>query len=331
MSAYDAFAPIYDDWSAHMTEDVALYVELARETEGPLVELAVGNGRVAIPVARETGRHVLGIDSSPAMLAQARERAAEAGVDLELRLGDMRELELEEPAGLIYVPFRSLGHLPTWADRRRVFERAYASLRPGGRFAWNFFVFDPRIAAENDGEWLEQNGIRHRIDHARHDNRVDVTLETGDTISLWWLNRSEWEGLIETAGFEVEALYGGFDREPFDETANEFVWVVRQALPEPVRRDRAALRRVERERHRGHRVLRRGGAVGRRPGRRARLRHGPDHGPDREGRRRRDRRRRVRRNARGRAGVRGRGGRRAATSGSATCASRPSTNASRSS
>jgi SAM-dependent methyltransferase len=230
MSSYDPFAPIYDDWSAHMTDDVGFYVELARETDGPLVELAVGSGRVAIPVARGTGRHVLGIDSSPAMLARARERAAAAGVDLELREGDMRELELDEPAALIYVPARSLGHLPTWADRRRVFERVYASLRPGGRFAWNFFVFDPRIAAANDGEWLEQNGIRHRIDHAKHDNRVDITLESGDAISLWWLNRSEWEGLIETAGFEVEALYGGFDRRPLDETANEFVWVVRKPV-----------------------------------------------------------------------------------------------------
>ena len=230
MSDYDAFAPIYDAWSAHLTEDVAWYVELARETEGPLVELAVGNGRVAIPVTRETGRHVLGIDSSAAMLEQARERAAAAGVDLELRQGDMRDLELDEPAGLIYVPARSLGHLPTWADRRQVFERVYASLRPGGRFAWNFFIFDPRIAARNDGEWSEQNGVRHRIDHAKHDNRVDITLESGDKISLWWLNRSEWEGLIDVAGFEVEALYGGFAKEPFDESANEFVWVVRKPV-----------------------------------------------------------------------------------------------------
>ena len=230
MSLYDAFAPIYDDWSAHMTEDVSFYVEQARETEGPLVELAVGNGRVAIPVARETGRRVLGVDASPAMLAQARERAAAAGVDLELRQGDMRDLELEEPPGLIYVPFRSLGHLPTWADRRRVFERVHASLRPGGRFAWNFCVFDPIIAASNDGEWAEQNGVRHRVDHAKHDNRVDITLESGDSISLWWLNRSEWEGLIEVSGFEVEALYGGFAREPFDERATEFVWVVRKPV-----------------------------------------------------------------------------------------------------
>ncbi len=230
MSDYDAFAAIYDDLSAPMTEDVPFYVELARETEGPLVELAVGNGRVAIPVARETGRPVLGIDRSSAMLAQARERAAAAGVELELREGDMRELELDEPAGLIYVPARSLGHLPTWADRRRVFERVYASLLPGGRFAWNFFVFDPRLASRIDGEWQEQNGIRHRIDQAKHDNRIDITLESGAAISLWWLNRSEWEALIDVAGFEVEALYGGFGHEPFDESSNEFVWVVRKPV-----------------------------------------------------------------------------------------------------
>ena len=228
MSAYDAFAPIYDDWSADMTDDVPFYVELARESDGPLVELAVGSGRVAIRVARETGRPVLGIDSSPAMLALARERADAAGVELELREGDMRDLELDEPAGLVYCPARALGHLPTWADRRRVFERAHTALRPGGRFAWNFFVFDPRLAARIDGEWQEQNGIRHRVDQFKHDNRIDITLESGDAISLWWLNRSEWEGLIEVAGFEVEALYGGFAREPFDESANEFVWVVRK-------------------------------------------------------------------------------------------------------
>jgi SAM-dependent methyltransferase len=228
VSVYEAFAAIYDDWSADMTKDVPFYVELARESKGPLVELAVGNGRVAIPVARETGRRVIGIDKSPAMLAQARERAAKAGVDVDLREADMREFELDEPAGLVYCPFRSLGHLPAWADRRCVFERVHASLRAGGRFAWNFFVFDPSIAARIDGEWQEQNGIRHRVDHFKHDNRIDVTLESGEAISLWWLNRSEWEGLIEVAGFEVEALYGGFERQPFDESANEFVWVVRK-------------------------------------------------------------------------------------------------------
>src|SRR5215218_4533799 len=130
-----------------MTEDVAFYVGLAREADGPLVELAVGNGRVAVPVAQATGRPVVGIDSSPAMLEQARARAAEADVELDLREGDMRELTLDDQAGLIYCPFRALLHLPTWADRRQTFERVAAALRPGGRFAWNAFVFDIAVAA----------------------------------------------------------------------------------------------------------------------------------------------------------------------------------------
>ncbi|MGB2875676.1 MAG: class I SAM-dependent methyltransferase [Gaiellaceae bacterium] len=228
MSAYDAFAAVYDDWSSHMTEDVELYVELGREADGPIVELAVGNGRVAIPVAAATGRPVIGIDSSPAMLAQARERAAEAGVELELHEGDMRELSLEEPASLVYCPFRGLLHLPTWHDRRRVFERVSASLRPGGRFAWNVFVFNPHIAARVDAAWQDQAGIRHRVDQVPADNRIDITLEEGPAISLWWTTRSEWEGLVDVAGLEVEALYGWFDRRPYDEESEEQVWVARK-------------------------------------------------------------------------------------------------------
>jgi SAM-dependent methyltransferase len=228
MSEYDAFAPIYDDWSAHMTEDVPFYVELARETEGAIVELAVGNGRVAIPVARETGRKVIGIDRSPAMLAEAAKRAEAEGVNLELREGDMRDLELDEPAGLIYCPFRSLLHLPTWSDRRRVFERVAAALRPEGRFVWNSFVLSPHRAAESDGNWEVQAGVRHRIDHVPADNRIDITLESGAHVSLWWVTRGEWEGLIDVAGLEVEALYGDFDRRSFDEESREFVWVARK-------------------------------------------------------------------------------------------------------
>ena len=77
MSAYDPWAPVYDAMAADMTDDVPFYVELAREAQEPVVELAVGSGRVAIPIARETGKRVIGIDGSPAMLAVARERAAE--------------------------------------------------------------------------------------------------------------------------------------------------------------------------------------------------------------------------------------------------------------
>ena len=150
-SPYDPFAAVYDTWAAEMTEDVPFYVELAREAEGPVVELAVGNGRVAVPVALETGRRVIGVDLSAAMLAQAKVRAEQTGAELELHEGDMRDFELDEPAALVYCPFRALLHLPTWHDKRRVFERVAASLQPGGRFAWNVFCFNHHIAARLDG------------------------------------------------------------------------------------------------------------------------------------------------------------------------------------
>jgi SAM-dependent methyltransferase len=227
MSWDERFALRYDEWAAHMTEDVAFYVGLAREAEGPIVELAVGNGRVAIPVALETGRRVIGIDSSPAMLAQARARASEAGADLDLRSGDMRDFELEEPAGLIYCPFRSLLHLPAWNDRRMTFERVAVSLRQGGRFAWNAFAFDHQIAAQLDG--LHQDSpVPHTVRYAVGDNRIDMVLDGGATSSIWPATKNEWLGLIDVAGFELEALYGDFDRSPFTEDSREYVFVARR-------------------------------------------------------------------------------------------------------
>jgi ubiquinone/menaquinone biosynthesis C-methylase UbiE len=223
----EAFARRYDEWAGEMTEDVAFYVELAREADGPLVELAIGNGRVAVPVAKATGRSVIGIDSSPAMLEQARARAVEAGVDLDLREGDMRDLTLDERAALIYCPFRALLHLPTWADRRRTFERVAASLRAGGRFAWNAFAFDHRRAVQLDGQHKDEP-LPHTIRYAVGDNRVDIALDDGPTSSLWWATKNEWLGLLDVAGLELEALFGSFDREPLADESSEYVFVARR-------------------------------------------------------------------------------------------------------
>ena len=227
MSWDEAFSRHYDEWSSHMTADVPFYVELARAADGPLVELAVGDGRVAIPVAQATGRTVVGIDSSPAMLERARGRAAEAGVELELHEGDMRDLTLDEPAALVYCPFRALLHLPTWADRRRTFERVAASLRPGGRFAWNAFAFDHAVAVQLDGQHHDEP-VPHTVRYAVGDNRIDITLDDGGTSSLWWATKNEWLGLIDVAGLELESSFGGFHGEPLDDESREYVFVARR-------------------------------------------------------------------------------------------------------
>ena len=173
MSDYDPFAEIYDEWAQAMTEDVPFYVELAREADGPIVELAVGNGRVAIPVARETGRKVIGIDTSPAMLAQARERGQPRQASTSSSGNrTCATSSWRSRLGSSIRPFRALLHLPTWQDRRRVFERVAAALRPGGRFAWNVFVFDPMIAAGYAGPAAPAAGRQHLgVDRVRPDGQ----------------------------------------------------------------------------------------------------------------------------------------------------------------
>ncbi len=227
-SWYDAWADRYAEWSTPQGgADVPFYVGLAREADGPLVELAIGTGRVAIPIAQATGRRVIGIDSSPAMLAQARARAVEEGVELDLREGDIRELELEEPAALIYCPGRSLLHLTTWADRRHCFERVAASLRPNGRFAWNAFAFDHHSASALDGRHVD-TGVPHTNHYSVSDNRVDIALDDGGTGSLWWATKNEWLGLLDVADLRLEALYGGFAGEPLDDNSPEYVFLARR-------------------------------------------------------------------------------------------------------
>ena len=227
MDPYAPLADVYDDWASGMTEDIPFYVELAREADGPVVELAVGTGRVAVPVAQAIGRRVIGIDSSPKMLDQARRAADTAGVELDLREGDMRELSLDEPASLVYCPARSLLHVPTWADRRQVFEGVAASLRPGGRFAWNAFAFDHAIAARLEGRHQDEP-LPHSLVYDVGENRVDIALDSGGSVSLWWATKNEWLGLIDVAALEVETLYGSFDKRPLDEESREYVWVARK-------------------------------------------------------------------------------------------------------
>ena len=136
----------------------------------------------------------------------------------------MRDLSLEVPAALIYCPFRALLHLPSWADRRRTFERVAASLKPGGRFAWNAFAFDHQIAARLDGQHQDAP-VPHTIRYAVGDNRIDITLDDDGTSSLWWATKNEWLGLVDVAGLEIEAQYGSFDREPLGDESREYVFV----------------------------------------------------------------------------------------------------------
>jgi SAM-dependent methyltransferase len=233
MSLYDAIARLYDPWSVSVTEDVPFYVDEARSVSpGPVVELGVGTGRIAVPIAAE-GIRVIGVDSSAGMLEVCRERAESAGVaDLvELRLGDLRSPPVSERVELVICPFRSYLHLQTDDERLDALRAARELLIPGGRLVFDVFAPGADDIAETDGRWLEREPeIFERADWDTDTRTLTLSVRgpSGEvTMALGWLSPDEWRALLVGAGFEVEALYGWFDRRPF-RGGEDMVWIGRR-------------------------------------------------------------------------------------------------------
>jgi SAM-dependent methyltransferase len=231
LSSYDAIAELYDPWSARVVEDVAFYLEEARHSGGPVIELGVGTGRIAVPIAAD-GIRVIGVDSSRGMLDICAHRAALAGVELDLRVGDLREPPVTERAPLVICPFRSLLHMCTDEDRLRAFEAVGELLAPGGRFVFDVFTPGAKDIAETHDRWLEREpGIFERARWDEQERTLTLTVrgeETETTMALAWLEPDEWRALLEEAGFEVEACYGWFDRSPY-KGDEDSVWITRRA------------------------------------------------------------------------------------------------------
>jgi SAM-dependent methyltransferase len=231
-SPYDAIAELYDPWSRSVVEDVGFYVEEARRARPPVVELGVGTGRVAIPIAA-AGIPVIGVDSSARMLAVCRERAELAGVasTLDLRLGDLRLPPIGERVELAISPFRSFLHLEAEEDRRTALAAALELLRPGGRLVFDVFAPGADDIEQTHGRWLEREpGIHERALWDAKRRRLVLSVrgrETETTMSLAWVSPDEWRALLVDSGFEVEAHYGWFDRSRY-RGGEDSIWVARR-------------------------------------------------------------------------------------------------------
>jgi SAM-dependent methyltransferase len=218
VSAYDKIARIYDPWSVTVVEDVPFYLEEAKRFGGPVLELGVGTGRIAVPLAA-SGLEVIGVDLSAGMLEVARETAALAGVELDLRHGDMRHPPVDSTFPLVLAPFRSLMHMETDADRRAVLRAAHRHLERNGHFIFDVFTPSREDIQETHGRWLEREpGIWERAEwhEAGRTLILQVRGKTGAAeMSLAWLDVRDWKALLRDEGFVVEQVYGWFNRKPW--------------------------------------------------------------------------------------------------------------------
>jgi predicted RNA methylase len=232
LSAYDPIARLYDPWSASVIEDISFYVDEALDSGGPVVELGVGTGRIAIPTAM-AGVRVIGVDSSQRMLDVCAERGREAGVAelLDLRVGDLRTPPVDEQVPLVTCPFRAYLHLPSDEQRLEALAAARALLPANGRLVFDVFTPSPEDIEETNGRWIEREpGIDERADWDLVAQTLTLSVRdahAASTMTLWWLEPQRWHSLLAEAGFDVEACYGWFDRRPYA-GGEDSVWIARR-------------------------------------------------------------------------------------------------------
>lgn len=257
---YALDAELYDIVYADYTDDIAFYVEAVQRSGGPCLELACGTGRILIPTA-ETGVEIIGIDISKPMIARAKRKVNALSpairANITLREGDMRSFHFERQFALITIPFRAFLHLMQVEDQIAALHTIGRHLAPGGQLVLNFF--DPSLeyimahsgplggALHTTGEsfvdprtgnllieWatINYNQALQRIDqyfiYDEVDARGRVVGRLYRNLELRYCFRWEFEHLLHRCGFEVQALYGSFDRQPFMRSGSELIWVAQK-------------------------------------------------------------------------------------------------------
>jgi SAM-dependent methyltransferase len=244
---YAAIADVYDLWSADVTADVPFYVSEAVHVEGPVLEVGVGTGRVAVAMAR-AGAEVVGIDTSPSMLARARARVEREGLADRISLveADMRGFSLDQRFALAVLPYRVLAHARTVEDQLATLRSVREHLHPGGRLVFNLPV--PRTGDLGAGDGLRAEG-RYRLDDGTEavlwreseyepgtqqltfrfvvdhlDDHGVVTRRVHGESTLRQCSPGEVEHALARAGLRLVDRWGWFDRRPFGPHSAEMVW-----------------------------------------------------------------------------------------------------------
>jgi SAM-dependent methyltransferase len=234
--------------------DLPFYLDLARAEGGRVLEVACGSGRVAVPLAR-AGHHVVGIDISPHMLALALAKLDRTGTSAHLEQADMRTFDVRRhgPFDLAIVAVKSFAYLTEPADQLAALERIAEHLRPDGLFAIDFLHPRPDWIGAPNGS-MRADLLAYSAEHGFTLSRVESVVSTdlsrqvrvirsayeavderGAVISKrfveWpyrWTHRFEAEHLLARRGFEIEAVYGGYERETFTAESSTMLFLARK-------------------------------------------------------------------------------------------------------
>ena len=226
----------YDEWQDPGTteQSVALICELAGG--GRVLELAIGTGRLALPLA-EAGLDISGIDASPEMIAKLRQKPG--GPALEVMLGDFAEVGVEGRFDHVFLAFNTLFNLQTQDEQLRCFRNVAARLAPDGSFLIDAFV--PDFAAFTENQSVKTRHVGRdmaMIEAVQHDRAAQILefqrmwFASGGTRLVPLRMRYAWPSEIDLmarlAGLELSDRWGGWQKQPFDMASRMHVSVYRK-------------------------------------------------------------------------------------------------------
>ena len=251
---YDHWADVYDDIYAYLTEDKDFYLEWAKDSIGPVLELGCGTGRITIPIA-QNDVDIVGIDISPKMIEVAKKKLEDKKVTskIDLLIEDMSNFQLNQKFSLIIIRFRGFLSLLSVDDQISTLTSIKKHMHRDTRLVFDIFVPKEDIISKSDNLLYYFKDVSHdsRIGHSEVWHKTDYDLfnqrisskvivdEIGDKgkvinryykdFEIRYIHRWEMFHLLNSCGFKIEDLYGTFSYESFDENSNEMIWVAKLA------------------------------------------------------------------------------------------------------
>ena len=244
---YRRAAKFYDLFGSK--DDLEFYRELTLQSGKKALELGVGTGRVAIPLAK-AGITVVGIDNSVHMLRVAREKLANEIEAVRrhviLKRGDMRNFELKQSFPFIYIPASTFDHNITVKEQKRTLNCVYKHLEKNGTFAFDLEQATPdKLGAfwwidrkEIDGRRMVVRSIFTRRDMKKHTCSLDLFFDVyknGKLLERYHeygevaiISKDEVTKLLEENGFRVESIYGDFNKSKYRNDSLRVVLVTRK-------------------------------------------------------------------------------------------------------
>jgi len=260
MATYDISAKYYDAAYAAKKDllDAPFYVDLAKQSGGPVLEIGCGTGRVLLNIAR-AGIEITGVDQSKPMLhvleTQLQREPGEVRRRVSLHEGDMRRFRLGKNFPLVIIPFRPLQHMFTLQDQIAALTTAAMHLQDNGLLAFDvFFPMFEKIPAGVGEEILELEwsadcqppAIVRRYFRKESFDKIGQTFsatfiyrtyqseqlvrEEIEPLKMSYYTYPHLRGLFLLTGLDPVEEYGSFDKKPFDNSSNEMIFVVKKAL-----------------------------------------------------------------------------------------------------